>query len=217
MKQVLEFLTALSENNTREWFEANKSSYTKAKAEFEKAMSGFISGATAIDSTVGNPAVKDTVFRIFRDVRFSKDKAPYKTNMGGFIARGGRKSIYAGYYVHVEPEKSFVGGGIYMPQPEILKKIRQEVYFNAPEFRKIISDKEFTELFGSLADWDKLKRLPREYPADFPDAGLLMYKSYVVGHNLSNDDVAGKGFEDKVLRVFAAMKPMNDFLNRALE
>ena len=129
MKEILKFLELLSGNNNREWFEANKPMYQSAKSLYETLITNTITGIGAFDSSIGHPLAKDCLFRIFRDVRFSKDKAPYKTNFGAFIASGGRKSPKSGYYIHIEPEKSFIGGGIYMPQPDVLKKLRQEVYF----------------------------------------------------------------------------------------
>ena len=217
MKEILKFLELLSGNNNREWFEANKPMYQQAKSLYETLITNTITGIGAFDSSIGHPLAKDCLFRIFRDVRFSKDKAPYKTNFGAFIASGGRKSPKSGYYIHIEPGKSFIGGGIYMPQPDVLKKLRQEVYFNAPELRAILSEKKFKSTFGALGDWDKLKRPPKDFPADFEHIDLLMYKSYAVGHNLKDEEILEDSFPEKILEVCKTMKPLNDFLNRAAE
>jgi uncharacterized protein (TIGR02453 family) len=217
MKEILKFLELLSGNNNREWFEANKPMYQQAKSLYETLITNTITGIGAFDSSIGHPLAKDCLFRIFRDVRFSKDKAPYKTNFGAFIASGGRKSPKSGYYIHIEPGKSFIGGGIYMPQPDVLKKLRQEVYFNAPELRAILSEKKFKSTFGTLGDWDKLKRPPKDFPADFEHIDLLMYKSYAVGHNLKDEEILEDSFPEKILEVCKTMKPLNDFLNRAAE
>jgi uncharacterized protein (TIGR02453 family) len=217
MKEILKFLELLSGNNNREWFEANKPMYQSAKSLYETLITNTITGIGAFDSSIGHPLAKDCLFRIFRDVRFSKDKAPYKTNFGAFIASGGRKSPKSGYYIHIEPGKSFIGGGIYMPQPDVLKKLRQEVYFNAPELRAILSEKKFKSTFGTLGDWDKLKRPPKDFPADFEHIDLLMYKSYAVGHNLKDEEILEDSFPEKILEVCKTMKPLNDFLDRAAE
>lgn len=217
MKDILNFLELLAANNNKEWFHANKAMYQQALKKFETVISSVIESVSGFDRNLGQPSAKDTIFRIFRDVRFSKDKSPYKTNMGAFISPGGRKGVKAGYYIHVEPGKSFVGGGIYMPEPEQLKKIRQEIYFNADEFKSIISDKKFKAVFGPLATWDKLKRPPKDFPADFPDIELLMYKSYVAGHNLADKEVESEDFIGIAIEVCKTLKPMNDFLNRAIE
>lgn len=217
MKDVINFLKLLESNNNREWFTENKVLYDGARQQFEMVLSSIIAGVSAFDGAVGLPSAKDSMFRIYRDVRFSKNKLPYKTNMGGFVSPGGRKSPKAGYYVHIEPGKSFLGGGIYMPDPEMLKKIRQEIYFNTGEFVKIVTQRDFRRVFGELSREDMLKRPPKDFPADFPDIALLMYKSYVVGHSLTDAEVVAADFAVKAIEIFKTMKPLHDFLNRAIE
>ncbi len=217
MKHILDFLTDLSSNNTREWFEMNKPLYSKVKADFENFVNEIIAEIQRFDPSLGSLQAKDCTFRIYRDVRFSHDKSPYKTNIGAFMAKGGRKSAGSGYYLHIEPGKSFVGGGIYMPGPEVLKKIRQEIYFNPAAFRSIIEEKDFNRFFGKLSEEDRLKRPPRDFPADYPDMDLLMYKSYVCGHSLSDQDVVSPGMAGKITNAFRAMRNLNLFLNKAVE
>jgi len=216
MKTVLEFLRGLRENNTREWFEANRQLYETAKAEFEWSLNELIPEIYSFDPEIGVLTAKDCMFRIYRDVRFSKDKSPYKTNMGGFICKGGRKGPYGGYYVHIEPGSSMLAGGIYMPPAEVLKKVRQEVYYNAEEFKGIINEKVFRKTFRMMED-DKLSRPPKDFPADFKDIELLKYKSYTVLHGLSDAEVLGNNFQDYMVKVFKVMAPFNRFLNRGLE
>ena len=127
MKTILNFLTELKANNNRDWFNENRNQYVKAKSDFEDLINRIIPAIHHFDPDIGSISAKQCVFRIFRDVRFSKDKSPYKTNMGGFIARGGRKGGFAGYYLHLDPEQSFIAGGMHMPFPEELKKVRQEI------------------------------------------------------------------------------------------
>jgi uncharacterized protein (TIGR02453 family) len=216
MKTVLEFLDKLKVNNTREWFEANRKQYVMAKTEFEKFLNGLIPAVFSFDPEIGSLTAKDCIFRIFRDVRFSKDKSPYKTNMGGFICKGGRKGAYAGYYVHIEPGNSMLAGGIYMPPPDILKKARQEIYFNADEFKGILNAKDFKRNFKVMED-DKLIRPPKDFPADFKDIDLLKYKSYTVFHAMTDEVVMSKNLPEYIAGVFKVMHPFNRFLNRGLK
>jgi len=217
MKVILSFLSDLKNNNNREWFDLNRDRYLKAKTLFEEKVNLVIGEISHFDPSIGMPAAKDSIFRIFRDVRFSKDKLPYKTNFGAFVANGGRKTARAGYYIHIEPGASMVGGGIYMPEPDVVKKLRQEIYYNAAGFKKLIEEKKFKKTFGKLAEFDKLKRPPKDFDASFPDVDLLMYKSYTVMHPLADEVVLSDRFPQKVLEVCSTMKEFNQFLNKAFE
>ena len=216
-KEILRFLEDLNANNNREWFAETKKRYEQANKMLLSLVEEAITMVRVIDPTVGELAPKDCVFRIYKDIRFSHDKTPYKTNMGAYIARGGRKSIYGGYYLHFEPGASMIAGGIYMPEPDTLKKIRQEVYFNCPEFKGLLSDKTFVKYFGALTDEGKLKKAPRDYPADFPDIELLKFRHYTMMHSISDDVVNSAQYPTLIKSAFEAMKPVNDFLNRALK
>ncbi len=213
---TFDFLIKLKQNNTREWFLANKTAYENAKKEVEKFIASLIPSISKIDPLIQSPEVKDCLFRIFKDVRFSKDKTPYKTNFGAFIGRGGRKTIYPGYYIHMEPGESFIAGGVYQPQPELLKLLRNEVYFNSEEFRKILELKEFRKYFSGLDDFDKMKKPPKDYPADFPEIDLLKYRSFIVSRTVADTKVVTEDYPDYVLEVVKAMQPLNAFLNRAI-
>lgn len=213
---TLDFLNQLKQNNTREWFQDHKKEYEAAKKEVEHFISTLIPAISRIDPLIQSPDVKDCLFRIFKDVRFSKDKSPYKTNFGAFIGRGGRKTLFPGYYIHIEPGESMIAGGVYQPQPETLKLLRNEVYFNGPEFRKILEAKEFRKYFGSLDEFDKMKKPPREYPSDFPDIELLKYRSFIVSQMIADEQVLSGSYPDYVLEVVKAMQPLNAFLNRAI-
>jgi uncharacterized protein (TIGR02453 family) len=215
MKSVLEFLKGLKENNTREWFEANRKGYEGAKAEFEGMVNGLIPAIYGFDPEIGTLTARDCVFRIYRDVRFSKDKSPYKTNMGAYICKGGRKGMYAGYYVHIEPGGSMLAGGLYMPPAEVLKKARQEVYYHAEAFKGILNDGGFKKTFRVMEE-DKLSRPPKDFPADFEDIDLLKYKSYTVMHGMTDETVTEKNFLDYMVKVFKVMQPFNGFLNRGM-
>lgn len=215
-KIILDFLKQLSANNNREWFQANKKTYDAAKAEMEAFVDKLIPRIALFDPSVKYVHAKDCMFRIFRDVRFSRDKSPYKTNMGAWITKAGRKSPGPGYYLHIQPGESMLAGGVYMPDPVWLKKIRSEIYYNAAEFKAILKDKQASKYFNGLSDWDKQKLPPRDFPKDFPDVDLLKYKHYTFSHMLADKEVNSDDFDKKVLKVFALMKPLNGFLERAL-
>lgn len=215
MKEIFEFLSDLKLNNNREWFDQNRARYQSAKTAFEVYVDTLIAEVTRIDPTVGLPAARDSIFRIFRDVRFSADKLPYKTNFGAFIANGGRKSPRAGYYIHLEPGSSMIGGGIYMPQADVLKKLRQEIYFNSGAFKALLEEKNFRNYFGKLETFDKLKRPPKDFDAGFADIDLLMYRSYAVMHHLTDNTVLSDRFTPEVTEACKAMVEFNRFLNKA--
>jgi len=215
MKNVLPFLEDLKKNNDRDWFQANKSRFLEAKKEFETFIAELLPKLAEIDKDLAGLEVKQCVFRIYRDVRFSKDKSPYKTNMGAAMTKGGRKSPYATYYFHMEPGNAFAGGGIWSPQPPVLKAMRQEVYYNVGEFKKIIGSSKFKKHFNRL-DGDKLKRPPRDFPADFSDVDLLMYKSYITGSRIDNKILQSDKLIDELLDIYRSLYPFNSFINRAL-
>ncbi|NOX46245.1 MAG: DUF2461 domain-containing protein [Chlorobi bacterium] len=216
LQTILAFLKELKSNNNRDWFNENRKQYENAKREFEGLTNSIIPKLYDLDPQIGTPNAKKSIFRIFRDVRFSKDKSPYKTNFGCFIAKGGRKGGHAGYYFHVEPGKSFVGGGMYMPPSDILKKVRSEVMYHVDEFKGIIQDKAFRKYFDEI-EGEKLKRPPKGFPADFPDIELLKMKSYVVLKPLDDNQIVSEGLGQYVINAFGAMVPLVHFLNRAMD
>ena len=216
-KVILPFLEDLQENNNREWFQANKSRYDKAKAEFETFINSMIPAIAKFDDSVKLITAKECIFRIFRDVRFAKDKSPYKTNFGAFIAKGGRKNHGPGYYFHLQPGESFLAGGVWMPSPDVMKKIRQEIYYNVDEFKSILNDKNFTKYFSGIDDWDRQKLAPREYPKDFPDIDLLKNRSFTVSHKLNEKIINSEKLFDYAIGVYQVMKPYNAFLAKAIE
>jgi uncharacterized protein (TIGR02453 family) len=213
---VLEFLGNLKSNNNREWFQANKIGYEKAKREVESFVVEMITTISAIDPSLQTPALKDCMFRIFRDVRFGADKSPYKTNFGGFIARGGRKSSFPGYYFHFEPGECMLAAGVYQPQPDTLKLLRNEVYFHSAELKEIMAKPGFKKYFTELGDFDKMKKPPKDYPADFPDIDLLKYRSYIVSQIIPDKTVTSDNYKKQVLDMIKELQPFMAFLNRAI-
>ena len=215
--QIIPFLKELKENNNREWFKANKTQYDSAKLEMESLINTIIPGIAKFDPSVKFVTAKESLFRIFRDVRFAKDKSPYKTNFGAWISKLGRKSSGPGYYIHLQPGESFLAAGVYMPDAGELKKIRQEILYNIEEFNKILADKKLSKYIKGLDEMDKLKRPPKDFPADFPDIEILKNKHFIVSSMLSDKQIQLSHFPDDTLKIFQSMKPFNGFLERALE
>jgi len=214
---ITTFLRELNKNNNREWFADNKPLYIEAKSAFEDVIAKLISIFEETGQETVTLTPKECIFRIFRDVRFSKDKTPYKTHFDAFIAKkGGRKSIYAGYYLHLTPENSLFGGGIYAPIPEILKALRQEIFNFPDEFKAIINNPDFKLVYDKLYD-NKLIMAPKGFLRDFPDVELIKYKSYVTTHPLSDNDLSSPALEDKIRMLIKTLYPFNDFLNRAID
>lgn len=215
-KGVIHFLTELSNNNHKEWFDNHKESYLQAKLEMEELVQEIIEEFSKYDPSIADQQAKKCVFRIYRDVRFSKNKTPYKNNMGAFIVPGGKKSGKAGYYLHLEPGNSFIAGGIHRPESAILKKVREEILYNTKDFKKITHAKSFVSYFGAV-NGEKLKRPPKGFPVDFEDMELLKFKSYTVVHAISDEEILQARFSDKVIAVFNKMKDFNHFINTAIE
>ena len=181
MDKTIDFLKKIKNNNQRDWFEVNKDKYLSAKEEFEIEVEKIIKGVAKFDKSI-NPDLKgkDCTFRIYKDVRFSKDKSPYKTNMGASISPGGKKSLIAGYYLHVEPGSAFLAGGAWMPEPETLQAIRQEIDYNPTPLLKILKSAAFKKYFKGLDEEGKLKTAPKGFEKDHPQLELLKNKSFVL-------------------------------------
>ena len=218
-KSTIDFLKQLSKNNNKVWFDTNKDKYLAAKANVDDFTDEVIRAFSSFDKALSGLKAKDCVFRIYRDVRFSKDKRPYKTNMGATINPGGRKMEIAGYYLHIQPGGSFIAGGRWMPESDHLKKIRQEIDYNGKAFHKILDDKNFKKQFGGLdmSDEYKLVRPPKGYDKDHKDIELLKLNSYLVWRQFSDKDVLAKNFLKEITVAGKTMKPFLDFLNTAID
>lgn len=216
-KSTFDFLNKLKKNNNKEWFDKNRSTYEIAKKDFQAFVDELILSISKFDPAVKHLEAKKCVFRINRDIRFSKDKTPYKTNFGASISPGGKGSFTAGYYVHLEPNAIFLAGGMWQPEPPLLNAIRQEIDYNAGEFKKIINHKDFKKYFGGLSDEDKLKTVPKGYDKAHPEIEILKNKSFIVVHNLKDNNVLSKDALKYCTAVFKAMHPLNLFLRRACD
>jgi uncharacterized protein (TIGR02453 family) len=213
-KSTLDFLAGVKDNNNRDWFIANRSAYLDAKDNFESFVQEIIDEIVLFEPIMKGLEAKSCVYRINRDIRFSNDKSPYKSHFGAFIVRGGKKNgdKYAGYYFHIEPGKSILAGGAYMPPAPWLSAIREKISDYPDEFIKITKAKDFVKYFGSI-DGEKLKTAPKGYPKDHPQIELLKYKSYLVVNEVPDKLVLSSGYTDHVINVFKAMKLLNDYLN----
>jgi uncharacterized protein (TIGR02453 family) len=216
-KSTIEFLSKLAKNNNKEWFDKNRPTYEIAKGNFKDFIEELILSITKSDVAIKNLQSKDCIFRINRDVRFSKNKSPYKNNFGASISPGGKKSFSAGYYLQIQPGASFIAGGMWQPPAPQINAIRQEIDYNAAEFKKIISATAFKKYFGKLSEEDKLKAVPKGYEKTHPEIELLKYKSYIVVHDLKDADVLSKNFLKNCSDVMKGIQPLNEFLRRAVD
>ena len=212
----IEFLRQLKKNNNREWFAENKPFYDEAREAILNFVGSLIVEFSLFDKQVSGLEAKNTLFRIYRDVRFSKDKTPYKTAFGSYIALGGRKSVKAGYSLHIEPGASFLAGGMHLPPKEQLAKVRQEIFYNIDEYKSIIGTKAFIQNFETVKG-EKLKKPPKGFPADFAEIELLKHKDFIMINNISDEVILRDDFLEYSVNLFKKMKPFNDFLNRALD
>ena len=212
---IFDFETQLNLNNSTEWFNDNRTKYEKARKEYIAFIEKLIIEISKFDESIKNVSAKDCIFRINRDIRFSKDKRPYKTNFGAYIVKGGRKSPYAGYYLHLEPNESFISGGLYMPMPEVLKSMRKEIFYNVEDYKKIIYDSVFSSYYGEVQG-NKLVNPPKDYSKDFKDIDLLKLKDYYVWHKIANKDFEKKNIMDELIDGFKILIPFNTFINHAV-
>lgn len=218
-KKILPFLLSLKENNNRDWFAQHKTEYLEIKNYLEGFADNLIEKLSVFDPEIKGVSGKKSMYRIYRDTRFSKDKTPYKTHIGIFICRDGSHGDCSGYYLHIEPNNCFMGAGVYALSPDKIKKIRQEIYFKSEEFRKIVEEKSIVENFGKLTEDfnSKLKIPPRGYDKTFKDIDLLMYRNYFLETRFKNETVGSDIFLEFSLNKFRLLSPFNIFLNSALD
>lgn len=220
---TLAFFEELNQNNNRDWFLANKARWDAIRRDFLVFTQALVETMTKIDPGLGDLDASKCIYRIYRDLRFSPDKRPYKTHISCFLATGGRKNCgVPGYYFQMGQEdygltgNCSLGGGIFMPEPKVLEAIRQEIYYSTDEFLAIMEAPDFKRFFGNeFWTTKKLSRVPKGYPADWPHADLLKYKDYTVNYEMQypfTDDLF-----DKVIEVFRASVPLNKFIRKAMD
>ncbi len=216
MHTTLKFLKQLNKNNCKEWFDENRELYTISKTEFELLIKNTLNKVIIDDKLLAGLEPKNCMFRINKDVRFSKDKSPYKINMGASIAPGGKKSEIPGCYIHIEPGKSFLAGGCWRPLPAVLASIRQEIDYDSESIHKILNSKTFKTYFKTLSEEDKLKTAPKGYDKDHPNIYLLQHKSFIMVHDLTDVQVLDKNFDVYTAKIFKAMLPFNTYLRNCM-
>ena len=217
IQKILDFLKALAENNNREWFAAHRNEYLEAKDTFEHLVEKLIPIVLEIDPAVGHLEIKDCTYRIYRDIRFSPDKRPYKTHIGAYINRRGKKSPYAGYYIHLDPTHgSLWGGGLYCPDADTLRAVRMDIYDNIDEF--LVLNNSLEKSGFVLSREDSLKKIPAGFPRDFPHGEFLKMKHYDMYRPITDDVLCDENrLIEETRRAFAAMMPMNRFLNYTID
>jgi uncharacterized protein (TIGR02453 family) len=219
MKTVLFFLDQIRENNTKVWFEDHRAEYDEANAIFKAFVEKLIVGIGEFDPSVRGLTTKDCMYRFYRDTRFSNNKMPYKTHFGAYVCPHGKKSGYSGYYFHIEPKGSgYLGAhqldtGLYGPQPNILKSIREELYLNGQVFDAAVKD----AAGFVLEDNQALKKVPRGYPADFQYAEYLKLKNPCLYKLVDDDFLLSENLLENTLEAYSRTVSFNSWLNRAVE
>ncbi|WP_343707518.1 DUF2461 domain-containing protein [Flavobacterium sp.] len=218
-KESLQFLDDLKKNNNREWFQENKKRYEVFKKDYHLLVSNFLDVMKPLDPSLELLEIKDCTFRINRDIRFSKDKSPYKSHLGVWMSAGAKGANRSGYYVHIEKGGSFIAGGFYSPDAEELKKVRKEIAFFYDDLQEILNDKNFKKEFGSLEvnENNSLKSMPRGYEKDHPAIEFLKLKSFTASQTYDISEVTKRDFVKKMSEKLITLKPLNDFINRALD
>lgn len=215
---TIKFLKDLEKNNDKSWFDVNRSRYEAAREAFLQSVEAMIKAIALFEPAIGEQTAKQTVFRINRDVRFSKDKRPYKNNMSAYFNAAGKKSNLAGYYVHIEPGKSFVAAGVWMPEAAVLLKIRQEIDYNFEEWNGITTATAFKKLFPTGINMDdSLQRPPKGYEENNPAIKILKLKSFIGSRSFTDAEVMHKAFTKELSKTFKALMPIVHFINRSLD
>jgi uncharacterized protein (TIGR02453 family) len=208
-----EFLKQLKQNNNRDWFAQNKEAYQQQLELVEAFTTGLLNMMNTHD-VIETPTAKKALHRIYRDIRFSKDKTPFKTNWSGNFKRAG-KHRRGGYYFHLEPGNTFVGGGFWAPSTPDLKRIRDDIAFDASPLKQIINSKEFKTTFGVL-DGEQLKTTPKGYAADHEGIELLRYKQFLIRKRFTDEEALGPDFMSKASDAFKSMRPFFDYMSDVL-
>jgi uncharacterized protein (TIGR02453 family) len=217
MKQILDFLKKLAKNNKTVWMHANRETYLASREQFTDMVQQLIVKLNGWEKDMPMLEPKACIFRQNRDIRFSDNKDPYKKNMSAVFSKEGKKSSYPCYYFHVEPGKSFVAGGVWMPDAELMRKIRRHIAENGDQLKKIMNTKKFKDTYGAFSVEQKLVRPPAGYGKDHPHLELLLLKSFTVSVQLSDKEMLDPQLLKKVDQYFKVLAPMNHFLAEAFK
>jgi len=217
-KDSLQFLEDLKNNNNRDWFLENKKRYEVFKKDYQQLVAALLDAMKPLDPSLEMLEVKNCTFRINRDIRFSKDKTPYKSHLGIWISSGTKLQSKSGYYIHLEKGGSFIAGGLYAPLADDLKKVRKELAYFHEDLDEILNEKDFKKVYGGLDRNEKylLKNPPRGYEKEHPAIELLKLKSFEASSAFDILEVTRKDFVSKMSKKLILLKPLNDFINRAL-
>ncbi len=218
-KEALQFLEDLKANNNTQWMHANKKRYEDYKKDYHNYIASILAEMKPLDKNLESLEVKNCTFRINRDIRFSKDKSPYKTNIGVWLTQNKFKKNSPGYYIHFEKGNSFIAGGVWCPDTDELKRIRKEIAFFYEDLEAIVDNKTFKKEFSTLDRDEKnsLKKAPKDFDANHPAIEFLKLKSFTASQKLADNTFFNPNFSKMVAQKLIALKPINDFLNRALE
>jgi uncharacterized protein (TIGR02453 family) len=208
-----DFLSALKQHNNRDWFNDHKAQYLEQLENMERFADALLAQLNTHD-LIETPSGKKSLFRIYRDTRFSNDKTPYKTYWSGSFKRA-TKQRRGGYYFQIEQGNSFVGGGFWGPEAHDLKRIRDDIAFDPAPLRKILKSKAFTSLFGSL-EGEQLKKVPRGYDADHEAGDLLKYKQFLLIRRFTDKEVLNGQFLKEAGLTFKGMRPFFDYMSEVL-
>jgi uncharacterized protein (TIGR02453 family) len=216
--QTLKFLSALAQNNNKPWFDTHRAQYEAARIDFQNFIQLVIDDFGRTDTTIAGLQARDCLFRINRDIRFSNDKTPYKANFGASLKPEGKKSPYAGYYFHLEPGRSFVGGGLWMPEAVNVKKVRQEIDYNGAAFQQIINSSSFKKVYGDVYKGSdvSLSKAPKGYEPNHPAIDYLKLKSFIAETHLADAELTKATLHQKTVEAFKALQPFLQFINHAL-
>ena len=217
-KDTLQFLDDLKANNNRDWFLENKKRYEAVKKEYQQLVGDFLDVMKPLDPSLEMLEVKNCTFRINRDIRFSKDKTPYKSHLGVWLSSGAKGMNRSGYYLHLEKGASFIAGGLYCPESVDLKKMRKEIAYFHDDLEAILNEKNFKREFKDFDrnEKDTLKNPPRGYEKEHPAIEFLKLKSFECSQRIDYSEVTKKDFVATMSKKLIALKPLNDFINRAL-
>ena len=216
-KQTLKFLSELKEHNVKEWFDANRKRYDAAKENVNSVFEELIKEIGKFDKDIAALQLKDCTYRINRDVRFSKDKTPYKNNIAAYFAKGGKKTDASGYYLHIEPGGAFIGAGCWWPHTKLLAATRQEIDYNFKDWQKILAEKQFKKVFtDGVLKIHTLQRAPKGYEENNPAIEFIKLKSFNVIQKFPDGEMMQKDFAKNTAAKFKTVKPMIDFLNNAV-
>ena len=218
-KEAIQFIDDLKANNNTEWMHANKKRYENYKKDYHLFIASVLEEMKPLDKSLDLLEIKNCTFRINRDIRFSKDKQPYKTNIALWLSTNKNRKNSPGYYIHFEKESSFIAGGVWCPEANELKSIRKEIAFFHDDLEAIVSNPTFKKEFVAITreESNLLKKAPKGYEPNHPAIEFLKLKSYTCSQKIDDKLFLDKDFSKKIAQKLIALKPLNEFLNRALE